>query len=102
MVNDRLIALIDNSHGITNEYGDYTYTEIDKVVYATIKTVGHREKYEALQAGLDPEYVFIIRNSKDYNNEQIIKYNNLLYRVIRVYQSAEKVELTVTRYGSTS
>ena len=65
------------------------------MVYATVKSVGHTEVYEALTHGLHPSITFHIANYLDYDGELYIQYNDHRYRVIRTYRTGMALEITV-------
>lgn len=75
-----------------NELGDDIESKTYKQVYANKKSIRQNEFYQAMNNGLKPEIMFEIR-SIDYNNEQILRYNNKEYSIIRVYDKGEITEL---------
>lgn len=95
MQND-VIKLVKKEYSV-NDYGDSIAEETTREVFAEIRSIGMREKYEALQAGLDPEYTFVIADYYDYENETEIEYEGRRYRVIRTYRSGTSLEIVVTR-----
>lgn len=96
---DDVITLVTKTYTVT-DYGDVTATESTRDVFADIRSVGMREKYEALQAGLDPEFVFVLTDFEEYEGEDEIEYNGERYRVIRTYRNGQTLEITVTRDAS--
>lgn len=79
-----------------NEYGDRTEdptkTE-SREVFAKVKSIGMKEKYQALAVGLEPELTFVLADYLDYKNEEAVEYNDIRYRVIRTYQKEGTTEL---------
>lgn len=66
--------------------------------YCTRKSVTRSEYYAAGAIGLAPSYVFALSVAEEYGGELQIKYNNVLYNVIRAYETADGgIELTVQR-----
>ena len=96
---DDVITLVSKAYTIS-DYGDVTVTETARDVFADIRSVGMREKYEALQAGLNPEFVFVLADYEEYDGEDEIDYNSERYRVIRTYRNGQSLEITVTRDAS--
>ena len=97
MVAADVVTLISESptaHGI---FDDPETTE--RTVMCTVRSVGMNERYQALSQGLSPEYVFDLANRGDYEGEKLLVYQDVEYRVIRVYvqPATERVELTVER-----
>ncbi len=80
----------------TDEYGDTTQVAEGREVFAKVKSVGMKEKYEALAIGLKPELVFVLADYYDYNDETLIEYKSKLYKVLRTYRSGTSIELVVT------
>lgn len=80
-----------------NSYGYLVVTPVEREVFAEVKSVGMREKYEALQAGLNPELTFILADYYDYENEDEIIYEGEHYRVLRTYRNGLRLEIVVTR-----
>lgn len=95
MSND-VITLISVTKSI-NDYGDTITTEVLKDVLADVKSVGMREHYQALSAGLKPEYVFVLADYYDYDGQEYISYNGARFKVERTYRSGLTLEITVTK-----
>lgn len=96
---DDIITLVAKTYTIT-DYGDVTITKTTRDVFADVRSVGMREKYEALQAGLNPEFVFVLADYYEYDGEDEITYDGDTYRVIRTYRNGQSLEITVTRDAS--
>lgn len=74
------------------------HTEIRRVVYCTVKSVGMRETYEAMSHGLKPEWVFELTHSFEYQGEKECEFKGIRYRIIRTYVTeADGIEITVER-----
>lgn len=74
------------------------HTEIRRVVYCTVKSVGMRETYEAMSHGLKPEWVFELAHSFEYNGEKECEFQGIRYHIIRTYiTEADGIEITVER-----
>ena len=77
--------------------GEMAITYTWHTVYANKKGVRQSEFYQASATGLKPEMVFEIR-SEEYNNDELLRYNNVDYAIIRTYDKGEFTELTVEAY----
>lgn len=85
-----LIGETPTAHGVTDPY-----TESERTVYCTVRSVGMNEAYQALANGLRPQFVFILSDYADYKNEKICIYNGKKYRIVRTYRNNQSIELTV-------
>lgn len=121
MFND-IIKLIKEVKTV-NEYGDTVVTEIERPVFAQVKSIGQSEFYQAAAVGLKPEIKFVIADFLDYQNEKKLKYevyslepsvvpgDNLLpdddtnpakakvqtYDILRTYRTGLNLEIVCTR-----
>ena len=87
-----LIAEIPDAHGVyeqpqTNE----------RMVYVTVRSVGMRERYEAMAHNREPEYVFELADYAEYNAEKTCRYNGEIYSIIRTHIKGNRMELTAER-----
>lgn len=64
-------------------------------VFASLRSIGHAEFYEAHATDYHPELQFILADYLDYERETIVKHEGTLYRVIRTYRAGQTLELTV-------
>jgi SPP1 family predicted phage head-tail adaptor len=84
-----LISITNTTNDLGNPIESKTYRE----VFTERKSIGMKEFYMAQQANLKPELTFIIQEI-DYQNEKKIRYNNIEYYVIRIYNSGlDRIEL---------
>lgn len=80
-----------------NSIGEWISTETERTVYANVKSVTATEFFNASQIGLSPEYKFTMF-AADYQNEQVVVFNNVRYAVYRAYQAGtDKLELYVQK-----
>lgn len=98
MCND--IIVIIKEIRTTDAYGDEVVENEKREVFADVKSVGMKESYEARALGLRPEYTFVIADYYDYDDEDLIEYDNKVYRVLRTFRKGFSLEITVTRDGS--
>lgn len=96
MYNDiiQLLTITKTENGI----GDIVETITEQEVFAKIRSVGMKEKYEALAVGLKPELVFVLADYYDYDNQEFINYETNRYKVLRTFQKdSNELEIVVTR-----
>lgn len=79
------------------EYGEVIRTIEYRKVYANKKSIRQSEFYQGASAGLKPELLFEIR-AVEFNNDDIVKFNDVEYTIIRTYKTGENMELTVSSH----
>lgn len=97
---DDVIKLVKRTYTRDAE-GNQIAAEDERQVFCQVESVTRSEFYQAAQAEMHPEYMFILSHFKDYEGEKFIKYTDwtgqehLLY-VTRVYRvpGADRLELT--------
>ena len=73
-------------------------TETARTVYCTVQSVSRSEFYTALNAGVQPEYVFCLALAEDYQGERVVRYKGQKFRVVRTYMTADAgIEITCER-----
>ena len=77
----------------TDEYGDPEVTESTSQVYVGVKSVKRSEYYVAQTAGFDPQIVFMLSDYLEYHGESFVRYQDVLYKVIRTYRTGIGLEL---------
>ena len=92
---DVITLLSETAHGVF-ESNDPEET----TVFAEIQSVRQKEFYMALNDGIQPEYVFVLTDYADYNNQKLIRWNDILWDVVRTYTpvNGQTVELTVKKH----
>lgn len=96
MYND-VIALLSIEEE-PNDIGDLVETITRTEVFAEVRSIGMKEKYEALAVGLKPELTFVLADYYDYDNQEAVEYNGIRYKVLRTYQKrTHELEIVVTR-----
>ena len=89
----QLITETASAHGVHE-----SITEQAREVMCTVKSVSRGEYYNALNAGIHPTYVFYLTLAEDYQNERVVRYQGLKYRVVRTYLTDDDgIEITVER-----
>lgn len=87
-----LIAESPETHGV------YDKPEtIERMVFVTVRSVGMRERYEAMAHDREPEYVFELADYAEYNAEKFCRYKGNVYSIIRTYIKGNRMELTAER-----
>jgi len=88
-----LITESASAHGVHD-----AVTETARTVYCTVRSVTRSEFYNALNAGVQPEVVFVLALAEDYQGERVVRWKGQKYRVIRTYQTADDgIEITCER-----
>lgn len=88
-----LITETESAHGVHD-----TVTETARTVYCTVRSVTRSEFYNALNAGVQPEYVFVLALSDEYQGERVVRYHGQKYRVVRTYVTEDDgIEITCER-----
>ena len=81
------------AHGVHD-----TTQERKRYVMCEVRSVGRTEFYTALNAGYEPQIVFVLALAEDYDDERLVIYHGKAYRVIRTYVTAsDGIEITVRR-----
>jgi len=89
----QLITETASAHGVHE-----SITETAREVMCTVKSVSRSEYYNALNAGINPTFVFYLTLSDDYHGERVVRYKGLKYRVVRTYMTDDDgIEITVER-----
>ena len=73
-----LIKETASAHGVHQ-----AVTEEARTVYCTVQSVSRSEFYNALNAGVQPEYVFTLELAEDYQGERVVRYRGQKFRVVR-------------------
>lgn len=98
MVFDNVANLISQKMTV-NDAGDSIPDETSRRVYVSIKSIGMKRKIEAEQVGLKLEQKFILSDSTEYNDEEIIEFNGKRLNIVGVYYGDNNtVELTTARF----
>ena len=88
-----LITETASAHGVHQ-----AVTETARTVYCTVQSVSRSEFYNALNAGVQPEYVFVLALAEDYQGERVVRYKGQKFRVVRTYMTADDgIEITCER-----
>lgn len=90
---NEVITLITQTRGV-DSYGDPTFTETTRDVFARLASIGQKEFYQAQAVGLQPEIKFILADYLDYQNEKLVQHNGARYHVLRTYRNGQQMEIT--------
>lgn len=92
MKQDVQITLRQIAYDIIDGYETETFA--DTVIWAGRRSVKRSEFYQATQAGYRADVVFSIY-SFEYHGEEIVVFDNVLYDIVRTYQTTPDIlELT--------
>ena len=92
MAVDGVITLVKKSYE-RNAAGGLIWTETERDVFCSIKSVSRAEFYAAAQSGIPPTYVFTT-NPVNYEGEDTLIYGGHRYGITRTYTSSlDEIEL---------
>ncbi len=91
-----ILTLIQRTPG-RDENDDPAIRESSRVVFCGVRSIGQQEFYQASATDFHPELKLILADYLDYQDEPLVDYNGVRYRVIRTYRSGQELELTVER-----
>lgn len=92
-----VISLISLSGSTTNDYGEKIPNRTARDILAERKSIRYGEFYQAKAAGFTPSITFSVW-SVEYQQETLLIYNGLEYKIVRTYDTDEKnTELTCER-----
>lgn len=92
---DVITLLSETAHGVFE-----SNTPTETTVFAEIQSVRQKEFYLALNDGIQPEYVFVLTDYADYGDQKLIRWNDILWDVVRTYTpvNGQTIELTVKKH----
>lgn len=79
-----------------DDIGSPIKEKVERMVYANEFSVGATEFYQASSQGLKPDCRFEVY-SFEYENEEEMKHEDVLYKIIRTQKNGEKILLTGER-----
>lgn len=83
--------IVEDRYG--NQFKEYVFRE----VFVEVKSISQSEYYTAAQSGFNPSFKFILADYYDYDEEDTVKYDGVLYHIIRTYRNGLQLELTVEK-----
>ncbi len=91
-----VIYLIGEDVGTgVDDYGDPIITRTRVKRFASVASIGTNEFYQAQTAGVKPEFKFILAMRQEYNGEEFVEYDAVIYKVLRTYvNSNDGIEIT--------
>lgn len=93
---NEIIRLVKESFSMVNDYGDTVSGMESRTVFATLRSVGQKEFYEAAAVGLKPEIVFVLEDYLDYQDEQIVLYKPFRAKSGNVTEFSGRTETTTS------
>ena len=67
----------------------------ENLFFCNVKSIGQSEFYQSATAGLKPE-IKLEAKLLDLTDVTHIKYNNVIYKILRTYKKEDIVEITLT------
>lgn len=97
---DDVIYLVKKTY-TTDEVGNKIAEDSKRMVYCKVRSVTRSEFYQAAQAELQPEIIFILSTFRDYEGEPDILHTDWTgkekrYAVLRTYRRPDSDELELT------
>ena len=81
-----------------DEYGNELETKPTKrEVFAQIRSIRMSEFYAAATADMSPSCVAVLADYRDYEDEEVVLWNDEKYRVLRTYRKGKQLELTLSK-----
>lgn len=100
---DDVIKLLKLTYGLDAAGNTVETIAEQRQVFCKVRSVTRSEFYQAAQAGLHPDYVFVLSHFKDYQGEPALLYtdwtgNEARYEISRTYRTdGDAIELTAGR-----
>ena len=83
---DDVAILIKRTDAGYDEDMNPVYEEDERQVFCQVYGITRSEFYAAAVADLHPEIVLRLSDFMDYNGEDLVKYHDVVYTVIRTYR----------------
>lgn len=97
MYNEVIYLCSFTNTGAKDEFGDDVLEEHRRAVFASCKSVGMKEFYQAQSVGLKPEITFELADFYEYAQETEVVYEGMRYKVLRTYRKG--IQLEIVCYG---
>lgn len=89
-----IIYLISETK-VVDDVGNYiSTTSSETKCYAHRQSVKTNEFYNAVSLGMNPSVEFIIKRN-NYNSEELLKFNNEIYSIIRTVDPKNKFDIVL-------
>jgi len=79
-----------------DELGNPIKTKTPRTVFVNKMSVGLKEFYEASAKGMKPEQQFAL-HAFEYDGEKLVEYKGVTYKVTRVSEKGERVQIVCER-----
>jgi hypothetical protein len=79
---------------IKREYGK---ADELREVFCGVRSIGMKEFYSANSTDFRPELKLILADYLDYDDETLVDFNGVRYRILRTYRVGQELELTLER-----
>lgn len=94
---NEVIKLIKEHEPVKDRYGNETPRYTARKVRAEAKDIGMREFYTAAQTDYKPECTAVLADYRDYDGETLVKWDDVIYHLVRKYRNGRQLELTLER-----
>lgn len=89
------IALISTEY-TQDDIGEWTETQVKKVVFARVESITMNEFYQAGMQGFKPDYRMTVWMN-EYSDQELLEYKGKNYTIYRTYRKNDgRLELYVT------
>ncbi|MFW5670157.1 MAG: phage head closure protein [Acetivibrio ethanolgignens] len=92
---DEPIILLKKIGNTVTDAGDTIPEYEEREVFAEVKSITMSESYKAFASDIDARYVFELADYLDYENEELFKYNEKIYSLVRTYRVPGKDTLEI-------
>lgn len=80
-----------------NDCGDAVInTVFEREIFCAEQSIGYREHYQAAAVDLRPEVILKVPYDA-WDGQTIVKYNDVIYHIVKNYKKGEEIELTLER-----
>lgn len=87
---DDIATLVAYGESTFDDYGNEDIVTTTRDVYVMPRSVYQQEFYNAAQAGFKPTITFVLSNREDYNGEQVVKYHDRFYTIVRTDWNSQR------------
>lgn len=94
---DDIAYLVNEAYISTDAEGNRLQRRRLTEIFCKIQSVTRREFYDAATQDITPELDMTISHSIDYDGQDMVFYNGILYDVVRVFWRGDAVSLTLAK-----
>lgn len=82
---------------VENATADQMYSYTFREVFAEVRSVSQSEFYNAAQSGFKPAFKFVLADYYDYDEDDTVRYDGVLYHIIRTFRNGMQLEITAEK-----